>query len=409
MGPEDPSYVPSRETLYVLVEARLNVLMGIRILERISDLPAADWDALHDGGNPFLRHALLDLFESTGAASEANGWAPHHLVLEERGAVVGAVPLYRKTNSWGEFVFDWAWAHAYHRAGLPYYPKLLAGIPFTPVSGPRLLTGTGPESVGRRRLLARALVEELERLGDSSLHVNFVESGDVDALSEAGLLARTDVQFHWYNRAYESFQSFLNGLNAKRRKNIRRERRQVREAGIEFRRLAGSEATEGDWLAMHDFYRDTFLRHGNPSFLDQEFFLELADRLGDSALIIFALQNGQAVAGALFLRGADALYGRYWGTRADISGLHFETCYYQGIEYCIEHGLGRFEPGAQGEHKLLRGFSPVLTRSFHWIRHPVLREAIARSLEGEREHVHRYRKAAMAHEAFRRPSAPARR
>lgn len=382
--------------------------MGIRIFDRIADLPAAEWDALHDGANPFLRHALLELFESTGAASPANGWTPHHLVLEEDGRVVGAVPLYRKTNSWGEFVFDWGWAHAYHRAGLPYYPKLLAGIPFSPVTGPRLLAGRDGEAGNRRRRLAAALRNELERLEDSTLHVNFVDESDAAVLEEAGFLPRRDVQFHWHNRDYASFDDFLAGLNAKRRKNIRRERRRVAEQGIGFRWLSGAQAGESDWLTMHDFYQDTFARHGNPSFLDARFFLELGERLGDSVILVFADYGGAPMAAALFLHGADTLFGRYWGTRREIPGLHFETCYYQGIEYCIETGLATFEPGAQGEHKLLRGFTPVITRSCHWVRDPVFREAISRALDSERRQVSLYREAARAHEAFRQSDGVAR-
>lgn len=377
--------------------------MGIRILDRIADLPAAEWDALHDGANPFVRHALLDLFETTGAASPANGWTPHHLVLEEQGHVTGAVPLYRKTNSWGEFVFDWGWAHAYHRAGLDYYPKMLAGIPFTPATGPRLLAGTGANTDERRRRLASALVEELERLADSTLHVNFVTGPDAEILESAGFLPRRDVQFHWHNRGYEFFDEFLADLNAKRRKNIRRERRQVGEQGIRFRWIPGTQASDHDWLIMYEFYQDTFDRHGNPSFLEMDFFPGLGNSLGDAVLLVFAYQGDdeEPLAGALFLKGADTLFGRYWGTRRDIPGLHFETCYYQGIDFCIEHGLASFEPGAQGEHKLLRGFSPVTTRSCHWVRDPVFREAVGRALATERHQVSLYQEAARAHEAFR--------
>lgn len=378
--------------------------MGIRILDRIADLPAAEWDALHNGANPFLRHALLDLFETTGAASPATGWTPHHLLLEEDRRVVGAVPLYRKTNSWGEFVFDWGWAHAYHRAGQAYYPKLLAGIPFTPATGPRLLAGRDAGAGERRQRLASALLEELERLENSTLHVNFVTGSDAEILEESGFLARWDVQFHWHNRGYDSFDDFLAGLNAKRRKNIRRERRLIREKGIDFRWVGGAEAGERDWLAMHDFYQDTFARHGNPSFLDARFFLGLGERLGDSVQLVFAYgDDGETpLAGALFLKGADTLYGRYWGTFRDIPGLHFESCYYQGIEYCIANGLAAFEPGAQGEHKLLRGFSPVITRSCHWVLDPEFRDAVSRALAHERRQIGLYREAARAHEAFRR-------
>lgn len=376
--------------------------MGIRIHNRIADIPAAAWDALHDGGNPFVRHAFLDTLERCGAAAEDNGWSPHHLAMYDNGRLVGAVPLFRKSNSWGEFVFDWTWAEAFHRAGLSYFPKLVAGVPFTPVTGPRLLAGSGPGARYRRRQLVDALIKELERLGDSTLHVNFVNGSDAEVLSKAGLLARRDVQFHWRNDGYRSFGDFLAALNHKRRKNIRRERRSVAEAGIVFDWIAGSEAREWHWVAMHGFYVETFLRHLNRPVLDLDCFRALGKKLGDTVLMILARRDDRYVGGALLLRGRDALFGRYWGCREHHDHLHFETCYYQGIEYCIREGLDRFEPGAQGEYKLLRGFEPVFTQSFHWVRDPRFRTAIARALCEERALVCSHRDTLAGHVHLKR-------
>jgi len=375
--------------------------MDISFHRRITDIPAAEWDALHDGENPFLLHAFLDTLESLGAAVPENGWTPHHLLIREDGRAVGAVPLYRKTNSWGEFVFDWSWAHAYQRAGRYYYPKLVAGVPFTPVTGPRLLVG--PAGTDRRRQLVRILASELERLSDSTLHVNFVAEPDAIALESEDLLPRQDVQFHWRNRDYRDFEDFLAALSHKRRKNMRRERRRVAESGVVFDVVTGDRAGPEHWDAMHRFYADTFMRHLNRPVLSRDCLEELGRRLGEAVVMVLARRDGRYLAGALFMRGADTLYGRYWGCAEDLPDLHFETCYYQGIEFCIQQGLQRFEPGAQGEHKLLRGFEPVLTRSFHLVRDPLFRDAIARVLDEERELVAQHRELLAPHAALKDP------
>lgn len=374
--------------------------MDISFHSKIADIPRAEWDALHDGANPFIRHAFLHTLEDRGAAAPDNGWTPHHLAIRQQGRVVAAAPLYRKSNSWGEFVFDWSWAHAYERAGRRYYPKLVVGVPFTPVTGPRLLVGDDGGG-DRRGQLVRALGSELERLADSTLHVNFVTDADAAALEGAGLLARQDVQFHWRNRGYRDFEDFLSALSHKRRKNMRRERRRVAEFGVEFDLVTGEHAEPFHWDAMHGFYADTFMRHLNQPVLSRECLEELGRRLGGAVVMVLARRGGKYLAGAFFLRGTDTLYGRYWGCTEDLPDLHFETCYYQGIDFCIEEGLERFEPGAQGEHKLLRGFEPVLTRSFHQVRDPLFRDAIARALDEERRLVAQHRELLAPHAAIK--------
>lgn len=379
--------------------------MDIRIHHCIDDIPAGAWDALHDGANPTVSHAFLAALERCGAVTPELGWHPHHLALLEDGRLAGAVPLYRKTNSWGEFVFDWSWAEAYHRSGLRYFPKLVAGVPYTPVAGPRLLAGSADDAPLRRARLARALVSELDRLGDSTLHVNFVQETDAEVLEESGLIPRRDVQFHWRNPGYGSFDDFLDQLSHKRRKNIRRERRALYRDGVDFEWVHGDEAGDMHWNTMHAFYADTFHRHLNRPVFQADAFRILGRALGRAVLLLLARRRGRYVAGAFCLRGRDTLFGRYWGCSEELRYLHFETCYYQGIEYCIREGLARFEPGAQGEFKLLRGFEPVFTHSFHWVRHPAFREAISRAVAEESELVHRHRDLLAPHAALKRDKA----
>jgi predicted N-acyltransferase len=377
--------------------------MELHLLQRIEDVDAAAWDRLNPRGYPFLAHGFLAALERHGAVAPETGWHPHHLALFDGATLVAAAPAYLKTHSWGEFVFDFAWAEAYARNGLDYYPKLVAAVPFTPATGPRLLLDPARDPEPLADALARGAQAVVDRAGLSSAHWLFPHPADAEYLRAAGYSIRHGCQYHWYNRGYADFEAFLGALSAKKRKNIRRERRQVSEQGIGFRWIPGTQARDHDWLTMYQFYQDTFDRHGNPSFLEADFFPGLGNSLGDAVLLVLAYQgdNEEPVAGALFLKGADTLFGRYWGTRRDIPGLHFETCYYQGIDFCIEHGLASFEPGAQGEHKLLRGFSPVTTRSCHWVRDPVFREAVGRALATERHQVSLYREAARAHEAFR--------
>lgn len=345
----------------------------VRVLGSLGDVPARDWDALHDGRNPFVSHAFLHGLEACGCLRADRGWTPHHVTLWEDGALVAAAPGYLKANSHGEFVFDHAWAHAYARHGLDYYPKWLGAVPYSPVTGPRLLAR---DRAARRRLLA-AVVEECRRLGLSSAHVNF-HTQDEDADFGGDWLPRLDVQYHWRNDAgWTDFEDFLAAMDHRHRKNIRQERRKVASAGISFRVVHGDEAGEADLEAMHGYYVDTFAAYGNLPALTLAFFRHLARAMPRSLILFLAERDGEPLAGALCLRGGDTLYGRYWGCREQVPGLHFEACYYQGIEYCLGEGLPVFEPGAQGEHKIARGFLPTFVRSRHWIADPRFREALA--------------------------------
>jgi uncharacterized protein len=370
-------------------------------VDRIAEVPAAEWDSLDATGNPFLRHAFLEALESSGCVGTDAGWIPRHLLLRgDRGQLVGAVPRYLKTHSWGEFVFDWNWAQASIRAGLDYYPKLVSAVPFTPVTGPRLLVAR--DDAGRRQALASALLESARREGVPVAQVNFTVHDDQAALEATGFLGRYDCRFQWHNRGYRDFDDFLDGFRSEKRKKVRRERRRVAEAGVTFATLGGGDVDPELWRTVFSFSEQTFLRHGNGHYLSAEFLALVASRLPDSIMIKVAFLAGAAVAAAIFFCDDRWLYGRYWGSAREVDCLHFETCYYQGIEWCIERGLDGFDPGTQGEHKLARGFEPVLTRSAHWFSHPGFSTAIGRYLEREREAVRQYVASATAHLPFQR-------
>jgi predicted N-acyltransferase len=361
-------------------------IVDVRIAQRLADIPAATWDALHDGRNPFLAHAFLSGLEDTGSLRDDWGWTPHHVTLWDGDTLLAAAPAYRKDNSHGEFVFDHAWAHAYARHGLDYFPKLLCAVPYSPVTGPRLLAPTP----ALRTALAGALVSEAQRLGLSSAHVNFHEASE-DAGFDDDWLARVDVQYHWRNDAgWAAFDDYLAAMDHKHRKNIRQERAKVARAGISFRIVHGDEASDADLATMHRFYLQTFAEYGNSPALTLAFIRHLASTMPRQLVIFLAEHDGEPVAGALCLRGGDTLYGRYWGAHAALPGLHFETCYYQGINYCLREGLRVFEPGAQGEHKIARGFLPTEVRSHHWIADPRFREALRDWCTEESRSIRRY-------------------
>ena len=355
-----------------------------RWLARLDEVGAAAWDALAGEANPFVRHAFLSGLEATGCVQPRMGWTPRHLTLWHGDALVAAAPCYVKTNSHGEFVFDHAWAHAYARYGLDYFPKLLCAVPYSPVTGPRLLA--------RDDASRRALLDVLRRqdAGYSSVHVNFHTEAEDAAFDEAWL-SRVDVQYHWRNDAgWTDFDAFLGAMDHKHRKNIRQERAKVARAGIACRIVHGDEASDDDLRAMHGFYLQTFAEYGNRPALTLEFLHHLATTMPRSLVIVLAERVGAPIAGALCLRGGDTLYGRYWGSTEQHAGLHFETCYYQGIDYCLREGLRRFEPGAQGEHKLARGFLPTLVRSRHWVAEAAFREALGDWCAQEREAIAAY-------------------
>jgi predicted N-acyltransferase len=364
------------------------------------------WATLDHRDNPFLSHAFLSALEESGSIGPDNGWTPQHLALYEGDDLVAFAPTYLKSHSHGEFVFDWAWADAYQRAGLQYYPKLLTAVPYSPITGPRLLTQRGhaePDRL-RRELVAQALAVCNDRRL-SSWHCNFVLEDELAALQSAALLPRQDWQFHWHNEGFETFDHFLEHLRSRKRKNIRRERRAVREAGVEFRWLAGSEVTPAQLDFLYRCYISTFQAYGNYPALNRTFFEAVAAALDERFILIVAERAGQPLAMSLFLAGGGRLYGRYWGCVEELPGLHFETAYYQGIEYCIHNRISVFESGAQGEHKLSRGFLPRQTRSCHFVREPRFREAIANHLRRERAWMTDYREQLAQYNPYRASQA----
>ena len=368
-----------------------------RIHRALSEIPAADWDALHDSGNPFVSHAFLSGLESTGCLREDWGWTPCHIGVWEGDVLLAAAPGYLKYNSHGEFVFDHAWAHALEQRGLSYYPKWLGAVPYSPVTGPRLLA----RDDGPRQALLDAILGVARNAGLSSAHVNFHDASE-DAAFGDGWSLREDIQYHWHNDAgWTGFDAFLAAMDHKHRKNIRQERRKVRDAGIAFRIVQGDEASEADLVAMHGFYLQTFAEYGNSPALTLDFVRHLARAMPRQTVLMLAERDGRPIAGALCMRGGDTLHGRYWGASELHPGLHFETCYYQGIEYCLREGLTRFEPGAQGRHKMARGFLPTLVRSRHWIADPRFAQAIGAWCVEERDSVHAHLQQLLAHSPFR--------
>ena len=357
----------------------------LQVHDRVADIGREAWDACASpSGDPFLSFDFLDACEASGSAVPAEGWAGRHLSLrDETGRVLGVMPLWLKGHSQGEYVFDHSWADAYQRAGGRYYPKLLSAVPFTPVTGPRFLAHPDADAATVRQALLQGAIALTERLGVSSLHVNFPTRDDWDAMGGAGLLQRQDMQYVWRNDGYATFDAFLAALSANRRKTIRRERREA-QAGLDIRVLTGAEITDAHWDAFFAFYMDTGARKWGRPYLTRDFFTRLGATMADRIALVMAFRDGEAIAGALNLIGRDALYGRQWGALEEVPFLHFELCYYQAIEFAIARGLSRVEAGAQGEHKIARGYLPSPVYSAHFIADPALREPVARYLDGER-------------------------
>ena len=379
--------------------------MRIRVLDGISEVAAGDWNALAGASQPFVRHEFINALEESGCASQDTGWQPCHLLLlDGEDKAVGAMPLYLKSHSRGEFVFDWAWASAYQRAGHDYYPKLLSAVPFTPVAGPRLLcagAGNGEQQIERQSLLLAGAVEMAHRLEASSLHCLFPSPQDADWMEKKGMMLRTDCQFHWKDEGYDDFSDYLGTFSSAKRKKVKRERRRVREAGIQFETLNGDSLTPELWETMYPLYAASYLKRGQYPYLNHEFFELVTREMPESLVIFLARLDGEAVALAICFRGDDALYGRYWGSTGYYHSLHFESCYYQGIEYCIREGLRLFDPGVQGEHKLARGFMPATSYSTHWVRHQGFANALTGHLARERKQVARYVEIASEHTPFK--------
>ncbi len=358
--------------------------MEVKIHTAISEIVADAWNALVRDNNPFVRHEFLNAMEKHDCVGEKFGWLPRHIGVYDDDVLIAAMPLYEKHNSYGEFVFDNAWADAYERAGREYFPKLVSAIPYTPATGQRLLSVSGREEE-TWPLLLRTALQFSGQSGASSFHVLFPDSGEHQFLQQQGLLGRHDCQFHWRNDGYRNFDDFLNRLVSRKRNNIRQERRKVVQADIKLRLLDGHSATPLDWRNFTRFYEQTFAEKWGVATFNLGFFQELAQTLPDQIVLVLADSGSTCIAGALMYRSDTTLYGRHWGCIEQVDALHFEACYYQGIEYCIRNGLQRFEPGAQGEHKIARGFLPTLTRSSHWIADDDFRQPISNFVAHERE------------------------
>ena len=379
----------------------------------IEDIDSREWNALDGAGCPFLRHEFLAALEHTGCVGRHTGWEPSFVTLSDDLGLAAAAPAYIKTHSYGEFVFDFAWAQAYTRHHRRYYPKLVVAVPFTPATGPRLLVRAGLEPTAVAKRLLEALESHAVSQRLSSVHALFVDEPARAACEQAGWLLRRDCQFHWTNRGYPTFDAYLETFTAEKRKKARRERRRVAEAGIRFETRFGSDLDEPLLDSIYAFHRDTFLRHGNEPYLSRQFFGEIARTLGDALMIKIALHRStdragspeRPVAAAIFFWSQEALYGRYWGAAEDYHSLHFETCYHQGIEFCIERGIRRFEPGTQGEHKVSRGFEPTLTWSAHFIAEDAFREAIGDYLEREAGAIDDYAAEVREHVPYRKAPA----
>ncbi|MBX3679396.1 MAG: N-acetyltransferase [Rhodocyclaceae bacterium] len=356
-----------------------------KLLDRISQIQPEAWDALHDG-HPGLRHAFLEALESNGCTGPGTGWLPAHAVLLRDASLVAAMPLYLKEHSYGEYVFDWAWADAYQRNGIAYYPKWLSAIPFSPLPGNRLLGRTA----GDRATLLDAVLAQVKESGASSLHILFPGKDEAELMTSRRMLVREGVQFHWHNAGYRDFEAFLTSLNHEKRKKIRQERRRLEGLTLSYRWLDGHQASEEHWRFFYSVYAQTYRLHRSTPYLNEAFFIDIASRMPEQVRLLLVEENGKALAGAFFLCDGSALYGRYWGASRHIPNLHFEVCYYRAIDYCIQLGLARMEGGAQGEHKLSRGLTPVQTRSAHWIADSRFRDALDHFLARERAGVGLY-------------------
>ncbi len=362
--------------------------MRTTIVPNLDQVSAAAWNQLRGTDNPFLRHEFLSALERTGCVGAGTGWEPRHALLHaDDDTLVGAVPLYLKYHSYGEYVFDWAWADAYRRNGVAYYPKLVAAVPFTPATGARMLLAPGVDADDAGGRLLEAVRELADVESCSSVHWLFPDATHTDWLETRGWLRRVGYQFHWSNRGYADFDDYLATFTADRRKKIRQERRYVREAGVRTQMMSGAEACAADWDRLYRYYRQTIARHGATPYLNRAFFHSLGETMPTQVVLVYAFRADECVGASLNLRGGGALYGRYWGGEPGINALHFEACYYTPIEYCIRERLARFEAGAQGEHKLARGLTPTRTYSAHWLRHTQFSRAVADFLAREQRGV----------------------
>jgi predicted N-acyltransferase len=366
-------------------------------LTSLQQISPAQWNGITGADYPFLRHEFLYGLETTGCTTADTGWQPCHLVLRQAQQVVAVMPLYLKSHSYGEYVFDWSWADAWRQSGLDYYPKLVSAIPFTPATGPRLCSAPDTNSDQHWAVAVDAIQKLATQRHISSWHLLFPEEDLSERLLAAGLLRRAATQFHWFNKGYTCFEDFLATFTSRKRKSLKRERKRVAEQGLVLKTLTGAQIGEQEWQQFYRFYQLTYgKRSGHGGYLSRSFFMETAAGMGDQVVMVLAYLNNKAVAGALYFRSSDTLFGRYWGCEQEFDCLHFEACYYQGIEYCIEHKLSRFDPGAQGEHKIQRGFHPITTWSNHWIADPQLATAVGDFTRREEQHNEAYRQSATA-------------
>lgn len=379
-----------------------------QFLGSLANIDATHWDAIVGTDYPFLQHRFLYGLEQTGCTTAETGWQPCHLLLSDSDGIAAVLPLYLKSHSYGEYVFDWSWADAWQRQGLQYYPKLLSAIPFTPATGPRLCLRSDIDTAVARTQMWRAALDAIGRFASkreiSSWHLLFPEEQIATQLLAEGMHLRTATQFHWFNNDYECFDDFLAEFTSRKRKNLRRERQRVAQQGLVLKTLTGAEIGKPEWEQFYHFYQMTYAkRSGHGGYLNRAFFTETAPGMGEQAVMVLAYLEQRPVAAALYFRSSDTLYGRYWGCEREFDCLHFEACYYQGIEYCIHHGLKRFDPGAQGEHKIQRGFRPIRTYSSHWIADPALSDAVGNFTRQEQPHTEAYMREASTLLPFRAP------
>ena len=376
--------------------------LNAEFVTSLQQVEAAEWESLCGTDYPFLRHHFLLGLEQSGCTTAETGWQPCHLILREGEQAVAALPLYLKSHSYGEYVFDWSWSQAWQSNGLQYYPKLVSAIPFTPATGPRLCYRADLDSEQAWSMAIRALEQFAQQQELSSWHLLFPEQAVSDALLTHGIHQRRATQFHWFNEGYRSFDEFLARFSSRKRKSLKRERRRIEEQGLVLERLVGDQISSEHWDFFHRCYQFTYAkRSGHGGYLTREFFTEVAAAMGEQVILVLARDGEAPVAGALYFRSGDTLFGRYWGCLREYDCLHFEACYYQGIEFCIEQGIRRFDPGAQGEHKIARGFTPVETYSAHWLRHPEFFAAIGAYVDQESRHIDRYIEAVDQHSPYR--------
>jgi len=375
--------------------------MEVKQIHSMAQVDCTVWNRLAGDAYPFLRHEFLSALEQSGSVSEQTGWEPAHLLVTDENELVAFMPLYLKRHSWGEYVFDHQWAQAYQQQGIDYYPKWLTAIPLTPCQGERIVFAEAVNPVEVMQLLLDFIKQRSDKLGISSWHCLFPVEQQAELLRSLGLSIREGVQFHWFNRGYGDFNDFLQTLNAGKRKMLKRERRRVSEQGVSLLRIAGPDISEVQWRAFFQFYTMTYLKRGSQPYLNPAFFQQIAATMGEQLLLVLAVKDDNYIAAALSFVGADTLYGRYWGCHEEYNSLHFEVCYYQGLDYCIEHGLTRFDSGAQGEHKIARGFEPITTYSAHWVKDARFAKAIDHFLGREQQAIRLYKQDAASYLPFK--------